>query len=202
MNGSGLYKLAKRLEKSGQMDKAYEYYLEAAMTEDDAKAMYALADMYFNGDYVRKDYDKAGLYFGMAYDHGMEVAPEVLIMAGSYWESHSGDQKENISLAIRYFQAAADLGLDYGYECLGQIRYMTGEYDKALDCLQKAETLSTHGLFYMGKLYDEGRGVKKDREKAVYYYKKVLEAGADIEKKYGPDDDIAGARKRLRELAL
>ena len=68
MNNSKLCELAKKQENRGNIRKAYQLYLEAAMAEDDGEAMYALAQMYFEGDYVSESYDKAGRYFGMAYD--------------------------------------------------------------------------------------------------------------------------------------
>ena len=61
MNNSELCEKAKKLENKGEIEEAYQYYLEAALAEDDGEAMYALAQMYFEGDYVRESYDKPGL---------------------------------------------------------------------------------------------------------------------------------------------
>lgn len=66
MNNSEMCEIAKKYEGRGNIGKAYQFYLEAALAEDDGEAMYALANMYFDGEYVHESYDKAGKYFGMA----------------------------------------------------------------------------------------------------------------------------------------
>ena len=84
MNNSEMCEIAKKYEGRGNIGKAYQFYLEAALAEDDGEAMYALANMYFDGEYVHESYDKAGKYFGMAYDRDADIQPWKLIIAGSY----------------------------------------------------------------------------------------------------------------------
>ena len=52
--------------------------------------------MYFEGDYVHESYDKAGKYFGMAYDRKADIEPWTLIIAGSYWEHSSEGNEQNL----------------------------------------------------------------------------------------------------------
>ena len=200
MNNSELCEKAKWLENRGDIEKAYKLYLEAAIVEDDGEAMYALAKMYFIGDYVDENYEKAGRYFGLAYDRKVDIEPWTLIIAGTYWEQKAENDDENMLLAMKYYQAAANLGVRYGHECLGKIYVMLGEYDKAYEHLSQMDGGNPCGFYYMGKLYDEGLGVEKDMEKAVYYYKKAVECGSEIEKEYGEDYDAAKAKARLSEL--
>lgn len=202
MNNSELCELAKKQENRGDIEKAYQLYLEAAIAEDDGEAMYALAQMYFEGDYVHQDYDKAGRYFGMAYDHKADIQPWTLIMAGGYWGQRDDRSDEDVLIAIKYYQAAVDLGIGFGHECLGKIYIELGEYDKAYEHLSQMEGRNPCGFYYMGKLYDEGLGVEQDMEKAIYNYKKAVECGLKHEDEYGEDDDSAKAKRRLSELNI
>ncbi|MBP5607530.1 MAG: sel1 repeat family protein [Lachnospiraceae bacterium] len=202
MNNSELCELAKKQENRGDIEKAYQLYLEAAIAEDDGEAMYALAQMYFEGDYVHQDYDKAGRYFGMAYDHKADIQPWTLIMAGGYWGQRDDRSDEDVLIAIKYYQAAVDLGIGFGHECLGKIYIELGEYDKAYEHLSQMEGRNPCGFYYMGKLYDEGLGLEQDMEKAIYNYKKAVECGLKHEDEYGEDDDSAKAKRRLSELNI
>ena len=202
MNKSKLYEVAKKYEDDGRIDKAYQFYLEAALSENDADAMYRLGQMYYEGDYVSQDYDKAGYYFGLAYDNDADGKAWTLILAGSYWEKRAedDDDKEMLNNAIKYYQAAADHGIGYGNECLGKVYYDLGEYEKAYEYLLQMEERNPLGYYYMGKLYEEGRGVEKDIPTAINYYKKAVECGSEHEEEYGEDRDTALARERLRAL--
>ena len=202
MNNSELCEIAKNYEKFGEVEKAYRYYLEAALSEDDGEAMYALARMYFEGDYVSENYDKAGKYFGMAFDRKADVDPGMLIIAGSYFEKRIEENDRNIEFAVKYYQAAAELGEEYGHECLGRLYYNTGDYDKAYEQLKMGENNNPCGLYYLGRLYDEGRGVGQDRDKAIELYQKAVDLGAEFEEAYGSDDDCEKAKERLRELGV
>ena len=202
MNNSQLCEKAKKQKNRGDIEKAYQLYLEAAIAEDDGEAMYALAQMYFEGDYVHQDYEKAGRYFGMAYDHKADIQPWTLIMAGGYWEQRDDRSDEDVLIAIKYYQAAVDLGIGFGHECLGKIYIELGEFDKAYEHLLQMEGRNPCGFYYMGKLYDEGLGVEQDMEKAVYNYKKAIECGLKHEDEYGEDDDAAKAKRRLSELNI
>ena len=137
MNKGKFYEMAKRYQDNGRIDKAYQFYLEAVLSENDADAMYELGYMYYEGDYVDEDYDKAGYYFAMAYDNGADVLDFTLIIAGSYWEKRAEDEndKELLKKAMKYYQADADRGAGYGNECLAKCYYEFGEFDKALENL-------------------------------------------------------------------
>ena len=202
MNNSELCEIAKKLEERGDIERAYQCYLEAALAEDDGEAMYALAEMYFEGDYVQQSYDKAGLYFGMAYDHKVDIEPWMLIQAGSYWERHTKENAENLIIAERYYQTAADLGLGYGHECLGALYYNLGDYEKAYEHLLQMEKRNTLGFYYMGRLYDEGHVVEQNLDKAMEYYKKAVECDVGYAEEYSVDMISGLARQRLKELNI
>ena len=201
MNNSELCEIAKKHENRGDIEKAYQCYLEAALAEEDGEAMYALAQMYFEGDYVDASYEKAGRYFGLAFDQKADIEPWTLIIAGSYWEKRAEEDEKNLLFAEKYYQAAADLGVGYGHECLGQLYYGLGEYEKAYEHLQKMEGRNPCGFYYMARLYDEGHAVEQDMDKAVEYYKKAIECGSKHEE-YGEDEHCALAKARLKELDI
>ena len=56
------------------------------------------------------------------------------------------------------------------------------------------------GFYYMGRLYDEGHVVERDRDKAVEYYKKAVECDIGTTEEEGVDMDSRMARQRLKEL--
>ncbi len=200
MNNSELCMIAKRHEERGEIAEAYRCYLEAVIAEDDGEAMNALARMYFEGDYVHESYDKAGRYFGMAYDRKADIEPWTLIIAGSYWECRSVEDEQNLTHAMKYYRAAADLGVAYGHECLGKIHYNLGEYEDAYRQLIQGEDHNPCGLYYLGRLYDEGLGVEQDRNKAIELYQRAVESGSKYEEEYGVDDDCVRAEARLKEI--
>lgn len=202
MNNSKLCEIAKMHEDRGEIERAYQLYLEAALSEDDGEAMYALAQMYFEGDYVNENYEKAGRYFGLAYDRRAKIDPWTLIIAGNYWEKHAEDNPKNLIFAEKYYQAAAELGVGYGHECLGELYYIQGDYDKAHEHLLQMEERNPLGFYYMARLYDEGHAVEQDTEKAVEYYKKAIECGSKHEKEYGEDEHCSLAKARLKELGI
>lgn len=199
MNNSDLCELAKKHENRGEIEKAYQLYLEAALAEENGEAMYALAQMYFEGDYVNESYEKAGRYFGLAFDQNADIEPWTLIIAGSYWENRAEEDEKNLLFAEKYYQAAADLGVGYGHECLVQLYYGLGDYEKAYEHLQKMEGRNPCGFYYMGRLYDEGHVVEQNIDKAVEMYQKTVELGSKHEE-YGEDEHSALAKARLKEL--
>ena len=199
MNNSELCEIAKKHENRGEIEKAYQCYLEAALAEDDGEAMYALAQMYFEGDYVHESHEKAGRYFGLAYDRGIKVDAWTLILAGDYF-GREEETEEEINLAKKYYQAAGESGEPFGYECLGYLYMKQGKYDLAYECFMKAGPKNTLGFYCLGKMYDEGLGVEKNTGTAVDYYGEVIRIGIKYEEEYGEDDFCVKAKKRLTEL--
>ena len=202
MNQSKLYMTAREYQNNGMSDKAYEYYLEAAMGEDDGDAMSELGDMYYLGEYVRQDYGKAGLYYAMAYDRGAEVSGSGLIMAGSYWHGKAKEDGRRPTEAIRYYEASIRKGQTYGYECIGEVYFELGEYKKAYENLVKTDGNNPCGYYYLARMYDEGLGVAQDTETAVKYYKKTVESAYDLCEECLIDDHAIDAQKRMIEMGV
>ncbi len=202
MNNSKLYLQAKEYEEQGDMERAYLYYLEAVLSEDDGEAINALAQLYFDGEYVSESYDKAGAYFGKAYDRGANITDWTLIIAGCCMEKKGKDDPEKLAQAMEYYKKAGDLGCSYGYECLGAIYYDLGDYEKAYEYLSKMNGKNPCGLYYMGRLYDEGHYVKQDMNKAIELYKMAIDSDKNTEDEYGEDGYSMQAKSRLREMGI
>ena len=62
--------------------------------------------------------------------------------------------------------------------------YIKQDYETAFNCFQRAaEKGNAHALYEMGELCLTGKGVPKDREKAVELYRKAAEQGYERAKK-------------------
>ncbi len=201
MNNSLIYQIGAQHEEKGDMEAAYRCYLEAALSRD-AAACLALARMYFEGDHLETDLNKAGRYYALAYDNGADVESAGLILAGDFAESsEKTDIAGSLNSAAKYYKAAAEKGESFGYDCLGSIYIRLGDYEKAKTCLEKSGLRNPCGLYNYACLYDQGLGVSRDMEKAVEYYKKAAKFNEVLREKYGTEDDYASkAEKRLSKM--
>lgn len=68
---------------------------------------------------------------------------------------------------------------------------LTGEYDKGIDPLLKAEKLDPKDYIVLSNIA-KGYNLKGDKKKAIEYYKKVIE--------YGNEDTKAEAKDQIKEL--
>lgn len=204
MNNSDLYICGKKYDEAGDLSEAYHYYLEAALSENDGNACEALGNMYYAGDYVHQDYDKAGHYFAMAFDSGIKVDRWTLIIAADYWKKRYKESREEVNLhnAIKCYEIAGLRGEVYGYECLGEIYIDLGDYDKAYEYLTKKEIKNTCGFYQLGRMYEEGLGVNQNLNKAIELYKRTVEMYEPYEEEYGPDGYAEYAKDRLRKIGI
>ena len=158
--------------------------------------------MYFEGDHLETDLNKAGRFYAFAYDNGADVESAGLILAGDFAESSDKtDIAGSLNSAANYYKAAAEKGESFGYDCLGSIYFKLGDYEKAKTCFEKSGLRNPCGLYNYACLYDQGLGVARDMEKAVEYYKKAAKFNEVLREKYGTEDDYASkAEKRLLEM--
>ena len=109
---------------------------------------------------------------------------------------------KDVAKEIEYYEMAAEHGIEFGYECLGEM-FFKGEkverdYEKAYEYFMKTEEINSHiKPYYLGEMYREGIIVEKDIEKAREYYQSV--ADDERGKKYN-DQHYVLAVERLREL--
>lgn len=204
MDSKELLRKAKEFEERGDDARAYQYRLEAAIEDNDGAALNELAKMYMEGDYVGLDFDKAAHYFELAYEKGFDLSGELFVFVGSGYENGDRYREKAPETAMKWYEMAADEGVDYAYACMGEL-YFKGEgveqdYKKAYDLFKKSGEQETLPLYYLGLMYEEGLYVDADRKKAGEYYEKVVKEHRDC-KAYG-DLHYELAEKRLTAMKL
>ena len=187
------------LEK-GDFEEAYRLLLEAVLHDGDGEALSILGSMYFHGDGVREDFDKSCKYFALAYENGSISNAWHLIMAANHYRKLAKEGDGDMTLVMKCYQLAGDMGETYGYECLGDYYLNVGDYEKAYEYLMKPEKYNTTGLYCLGKMYEEGLFVGKDIEKAIEYYQKAIDTDIDYEADYGHDEYCDMSKERLCKL--
>ena len=87
---------------------------------------------------------------------------------------------QDTEAAIEYFEKARDLGYADATFQLGLIyyegwRHQKPNYDKAFECFLLSGT--DNGEFWVGRCYQQGRGVTQSYEKAIAIYEKLVKRG-------------------------
>ena len=201
MTALEMFEIAKQYEEADELDKAYQWYLEAALTFEDGPSIEALGDMYYEGDYVSQSYGKACNYWEIAHEKGVNIPAYCYIFMGDYREKGCDELPKDIRLAEEWYLTAAAKGEEFGYECAA-LMYFEGkngsrDYDKAFEFFQKPKKKNTCALYYLGLMYEQGLGVKADPDKAMEYYQATVElvAGTGYE---DLDDYCVKARKNWK----
>jgi TPR repeat protein len=189
--------MADEYYKAGDLEMTYRCYLENAMTAVDGEALFELGVMYLYGYYVDQDFDKAGHYFKLAYDVGHKLPGSAYIMIAGCKEEQEAKTEE---AQLKWFRLATENGCEYGYECIGELYMNKGDYRKAHEYFIKPEKKESLALYNLGRIYDEGLGVEKDREIAIEYYKRTLIECREV-RDYG-DISYEQAENRLKELGI
>lgn len=202
MDTKELMKIANKYEESGEPDKAYIYWLEAALADDDGEAVYKLADMYLKGKYVNEDFDKASHYFELAYERGFDLPRALFVFIGGRYENKDENQKGDRETALKWYQMAADSGVDYAYACIGAM-YFEGkgveqDYKRAFELFKQSGEKETMPLYYLGMMYELGLYVEQDNDKAIKYYERILNEHSNL-KEYG-DEHYFLAEERIKSL--
>lgn len=104
-----------------------------------------------------------------------------LWMADSFLEKETG--YKDADEAIRYYETAAENGIGFSYECIGEIYYhgmgVPQDYGKAYQYFQKTEEPSFMALYYLGEMYRNGFYLDKNEEMAGQYYQRIVDEAAD-----------------------
>ena len=152
-------------------EKAYTYFLESALTENNVEAMYKLGLMYLSGYYVARDYTKAFSYFKKAYDVSGSLRATMRIMTEYDEIAKDIDGRKAYK---DYFDYLIERGEWSMYIPVGG-EYGSGkiyEYNvnKQIECYEKAvEKGIEMGYDCLGELYFYGKGVEQDYKKAYEY---------------------------------
>lgn len=147
---------------------AKEWY-EKAAEHDDADAFNVIGHLYHTGKGVAVNYTKAKEYFEKAVkkDH-----PNACNSLGNIYLNGNGIAPDYYK-AKDLFEKSANLGNSRGRYLLGKW-YLEGfsgtkDYLKAIECFEQSDFPLAY--LSLGDICFKGLGVKKDIEKAIYYYK-------------------------------
>ena len=152
--------------------------LVQATEKGDPEAQYTLGRMYFDGDGVAKDVDKARDLFQASAeqeDPGGQTGIGFLYSAGQGVEL---DDEE----AVRWYRLAADQGFPAAQANLGYMyQYGRGVAASDEEAVRWYRVASDQGFARaqaaLGFMYQQGLGVETDREEAVRLYRLAAEQG-------------------------
>lgn len=155
-------------------EEAVKWYKRAIDEGNDVSAMNNLAVMYDNGEGVEKDKEKAFELYQKAANLGNSLA-----MNNVSWDYQTGEGTEkDMQKALEWATKSAEAGNYRGMNHLADIYYEgTGgiprDYDKAFYWYKKsADDGNTYAEYKVGECYEYGRGVEKDKNTALQWYRK------------------------------
>lgn len=153
--------------------------LERCVAGDYADAFETLANVYFNGDLVEEDMNRAKQLLEKAIELGSGSAAYRL---GWMYERGFFSEKPDYGTAMEYYEKAASLNNADGY-CRVAL-YLANGYSGVTDAVRSreyyekaAEMGSGYALVELSFLYEQGDGVEKSYEKAFELINKAAEGG-------------------------
>lgn len=160
-------------------DIAYGYLKKAALVNH-ATANYMLANMLIKGlvgSCRREELSKGYEYLKRAWELGNIAALNLL---GQMSEKGIYPVEKNLNLAITYYNEAASNHYAFAYNNLGHLEEDKGNLEVAFDYYKKAADLGeSWACNKVGEMYRLGL-VKRDMEKAFYYYNRALDVNYRI----------------------
>ncbi|GBC03100.1 hypothetical protein RclHR1_00050008 [Rhizophagus clarus] len=155
--------------------------LEQSAENGDKKAQYNLAHLYYTGEAVEKDLNKAFYWYQKAAENGIKFAMNRLAI---HYYNGEGTEKD-LEKAFYWCQKAAEKDYDEAQYNLALL-YENGEgtekdIAEALYWYQKAaENGIEIAMNSLANHYYNGEGTEKDIDKAFYWYQKAAENGIEI----------------------
>ncbi|HUX80615.1 MAG TPA: SEL1-like repeat protein [Alphaproteobacteria bacterium] len=151
----------------------------AAAEQGDAKAQYNLGQMHDNGTGVPKNVKKAMEWYQKSAEQGDIEAQYCLA-----WGYHFGSGvKKNKKKAMELYQRPSEQGHRGAQLNLGVLCQEKKKYKLALELYEKAAAQGCEiAQKNIGNLYRFGRGVKRDRVQAKYWFEKAAAQG-DLDSK-------------------
>ena len=144
----------------------------------DAEAQYSLAECYYNGLGVSKDYAEAVMWYRKAAEQGNAGGQNSL---GFCYQNGLG-VAQDYTEAVKWYRKAAEQGNASGQNNLG-VCYEYGkgvaqDNSQAVKWYRKAaEQGNASGQYNLGLCYYNGKGVTKNYTEAVKWYRKAAEQG-------------------------
>ena len=164
--------------------KAMEFYKQGE-AEGDVRCSFGLARLFFNGQGIEKNEEKANGIFAKVFEPIQTLAKNgdmfaQKIMGHYYYNGHFVEQDNRN--AIEWWEKSAEQGDAVSqYNC--GVMYDNGlgveqSYEKAIYWYEKsAEQGYVYAQNNLACMYYKGKGVERDYEKAIVLYKKAAEQG-------------------------
>ena len=167
------FKVGKVYEDEGLINQAISIYNQGH-EEGNLKCTQRLGIMYYNGEGVEKDLEKAIEYMEIA---AAKKEPHAMyVLAVAYYRLNKfGDKTSDIAKAL--LKEAYELGSPYAADYLACI--MLNELKEGRDINRNelviyikfgVENELKESIFKYGYIYEKGIGIEKNYEKAYYYY--------------------------------
>lgn len=170
---------AKQRAKLFEKERFSDVYVRVAFGGSvDPIDQYELAEKYYKGNGVEKNYEEAVKYYRLAADHGHGWAQYSL---ANCCYNGNGIEKNYVE-AIKYCRLAADQGNPSAQNFLGNCYYsgigVKKNVIEAVKCYRLAADQGDNwGQYYLANCYYSGEGVKKNYEEAVKYYRLAADQG-------------------------
>ncbi len=141
------------------------------------KDQYTIAEQH----YYDEEYKKAFLIYKKLAAEG-SVPSQVFL--GWMYQKGLGVEKD-FEKSFFYYKHAAKLGSSEAQFYLAKLYAKQGDFEETkIWYLKAAENKYSPALFRLGWIYDIGRGVTSDKERALQYYERASNLGHIFAKKY------------------
>ena len=140
--------------------------------QGDIQSQYEVAKLYYEGIGETSDKKEAIKYYKLAADKGHLASQNELSMI--YFKD------DNDSEGIKYLKMAADQGDEESITALGETYEEMGNQEEAFKYYKLAADKHDDNGFWadcIGKMYEEGRGVRRSIPDALTYYKLSVDRG-------------------------
>lgn len=161
--------------------KNFNHYKNRA-DKGDVEAQIIVGECYKNGKGVVKSFERAFCYFQLAANQNSLIG--LFNLAECYAEG-TGTQK-SLETAIHFYQLSADQGYVWAQAALGRcllaerideekgVHYLKLVVQNAANILPELLALYQ---YYLGECFEDGIGIEKSAQNAIYYYKLAGENG-------------------------
>lgn len=173
------------------------------------KAQFMLGKIYFNGEGVPQDYEKAVKWYTKAAEEGVLDAQLELV---KIYQEGFGDQKKDFSQAEKWQMRAAEQGHADSQYVFGFISHTLKDETKAIDWYTKAARQGhLDAQLALAWLYYDSAGMPQDHKQSAYWYAKAAEQGSTEAQKHlalmyfkgqGVDQDIKKAYQLWSKAAI
>lgn len=152
-----------------------KYWFEKAAKKGNAKSLDGLGGLYFTGCGVDRDFKKAEKYYLLANERGSRNAMANL---GDLYHEGGYGLKEDPDKAMYWYQLAIEDTPARAYSGIANLYIDQENYEEAHKNIVKAADLEySEAEYNLGYMYYNGISVKKDKEKAKYWFKKAAAQG-------------------------